>query len=241
MTPPVTPASADTHGRYDTYRFIHKALRLAQCDMLGRLGRADFDGGDGAALLGELRGLLAMGASHIAHEETHIHVHINAREATATDRLDNQHGAHRHSFARLEALIRQVELATPAQKAEAGHRLYLAYALFVAHDFEHMNEEETVNNDRLWRLFSDGEIIAMERAIVASIPPEKSMLVLQLMLPALTRDERAGFLGKMKPAMPPEAFAAAMETARSVLAPGDFSDLRARLSLDGALNLHAAE
>ena len=63
----VTPASADTYGRYNTYRFIHKGLRLAQCQMLSRLGQADFEGEAGAGLLAELRTLLMLGASHIGH------------------------------------------------------------------------------------------------------------------------------------------------------------------------------
>lgn len=235
MTHLATPASADTYGRHDTYKYIHKALRMAQCDMLGRLGRADFNGETGMALLADLRALLALGAAHLHHEETHIHVHLEAREATSTQRLENQHAAHRDSFVRLEGLIRQVEIATAAQKAEAGHRLYLAFTMFVAHDFEHMHEEETANNERLWRLFSDGEIIAMERAIVASLPPEKAAANLRLMIPALTRDERVTFLGAMKPAMPPEVFAAIIHNvARPALAANDFDDLSARLGLTAA-------
>lgn len=232
MTHPVTPASADTYGRHDTYRYIHKALRMAQCDMLARLGRTDFAGNEAEALLIDLRQLLALGAAHIGHEEIHIHVHLEAAEPTSTQHLDNQHASHRNSFQRLESLIHQVEVATPAQKAEAGHRLYLAFSLFLAHDFEHMHEEETTNNERLWRLFTDNEIIAMERAIVASLPPEKAMANLRLMIPALTRDERVRFLGAMKTAMPPEVFAAIIEgTARPILAANDFADLHSRLGL----------
>ena len=229
---PVTPASADTFGRHDAYKYIHKALRMAQCQMLVRLGQADFAADGGTDLLTELRSLLAFGALHIAHEETHVHVHLNARTPTATETLERQHAEHRLSFARLEALIEQVEIAGPRDTAAAAHRLYLAYALFIAHDFEHMNEEETVNNDRLWTLFSDEQIIAMERAIVASLSPEKAMFSMRLMLPAMTRDERAGFLTVMRPGVPAEVFTAVIEhAARPNLAPADFADLTGRLGL----------
>lgn len=229
---PVTPASADTYGRHDAYKYIHKALRMAQCQMLVRLGQADFAATDATELLAELRALMAFGALHIAHEETHVHVHLTARGAGATEVLDRQHAVHRDSFARLEALAAQVELAGPRDKAQAGHRLYLAYALFIAHDFEHMHEEETVNNDRLWTLFSDDQIVAMERAIVASLSPEKAMMSMRLMLPALTRDERAAFLGAMRPGVPAEVFSAVIEhAARPTLAPADFADLTRRLGL----------
>ena len=230
---PVTPASADTFGRHDAYKYIHKGLRLAQCQMLAQLGQADFAGEGAANLLTELRVLMAFGAAHIAHEETHVHVHLNAREVSATADLDHQHAEHRLSFARLEALIEQVEIADIRDKAAAGHRLYLAYALFIAHDFAHMNEEETLNNDRLWRLFSDEQIIAMERAIVASMAPEKAMYSMRLMLPALSRDERATFLTAIRPGVPAEAFSAMIEhVARPNLAPADFADLSRRLGLN---------
>lgn len=228
----VTPASADTYGRYDTYRFIHKGLRMAQCHMLARLGQADFLGEEGTALLAELRTLLMLGASHIGHEETHIHVHLDPKDPAGIEKLDAQHASHRESFARLEALIRQVEGATAAQKAEAGHRLYLAFALFVAHDFEHMNEEETINNDRLWRFFTDEQIIDMERAIVSSMPPEKAMATLRIMLPALSRAERARFLGGVRQSMPADAFAGLMDhVAPGLLAANDYADLRLRLGM----------
>jgi len=228
----VTPASADTYGRYNTYRFIHKGLRLAQCQMLSRLGQADFEGEAGAGLLAELRTLLMLGASHIGHEEAHLHAPLNAVDPSATEVLDAQHAAHRESFVRLEALIRQVEIATSEQKAEAGYRLYMTYALFVAHDFEHMNEEETTNNERLWRFFTDEQIHAMERAIVGSMPPEKAMATMRIMLPALTREERARFMGGARQGMPAEAFAAVMDhVAPALLAADDYADLRARLGI----------
>lgn len=229
---PVTPASADTFGRHDAYKYIHKGLRMAQCQMLVQLGQADFAAEGAADLLAELRALMAFGALHIGHEETHVHVHLNDREPSSTEALDRDHAEHRQSFARLEALIEQVEIAALHDKAAAGHRLYLVYALFIAHDFEHMNEEETVNNDRLWRLFNDDQIIAMERSIVASLSPEKAMFSMRLMLPALSRDERAGFLTAIRPGVPAEAFTAMIEhVARPNLAPADFADLRDRLGM----------
>ena len=39
--PHTLPQITETGGRYDMYRFIHKALRKAQCDMLIRIGQID--------------------------------------------------------------------------------------------------------------------------------------------------------------------------------------------------------
>lgn len=180
------------------------------------------------SLLAELRTLLLLGAGHIAHEEAHIHPQLLAREATAV--LDVQHAEHRASFRDIDALIAALADAPRAARPALGHRLYLAWSLFIAHDFEHMHEEETVNNARLWRLFNDDELRTMEAAIVASLPPEKVLIFLSRMLPSLTCDERASFLGAARGKMPPEAFASVIVHAvRPVLSRADMVDLEGRL------------
>ena len=56
-----TPVIADLNGRHDLYGLVHKALRMAQCQMLVRLGQFDFVYGNVSGLIGELRGRLPEG------------------------------------------------------------------------------------------------------------------------------------------------------------------------------------
>ena len=227
-----TPVIADLNGRHDLYGLVHKALRMAQCQMLVRLGQFDFVYGNVSGLIGELRGLLAMGAGHIAHEEAHIHTALEAKAPGGTRVLEGQHGSHRAQFAALEALLAQLELAEAHQRAAIGRRLYLSYSRFVAEDFEHMLEEETVTAPLLWSLFDDDGMRGIEAAIVGSIPPEKMILFMRLMIPAANRDERLNLLAGMKLHAPKEAFTAVMEmAARPTLAPDDMADLERRLAL----------
>lgn len=229
---PALPVVAPTQGRFDPYALIHKALRKAQCDMLVRLGQADFKNPATTSLLTDLRQLLTFGSQHIAHEEVFVHPVLKARAPGATDALDAQHGSHRAAFETLEDLIAQLAVAPADEKAAFGRRLYLTYSAFVAHDLEHMLEEETVGNAQLWALFSDDELHQIERAIVASLTPEKAMLSMKLMIPAINRDERAILLGGMKAHAPKPAFDAVMEViARNVLSREDFADLEQRLGL----------
>ncbi len=234
MIPPHSiPAIADTRGRYDMYSFIHKALRKAQCDMLVRLGQAGPDVSPG--LLADLRDLLDLGRQHIAHEETHIHTALERHMPQASGRQKAQHDRHRDSFAALEGLIAALEQVVPGRRQDALRRLYLAFSAFVACDFEHMLEEETTHNDALWRQFSDAELMAVEGGIIASLAPEKVIRFMQLMVPAISRDERAMLLGGMKANAPAEAFMAVMELAvRPTLSAGDLHDLEQRLLDMGA-------
>ncbi|MCX8568078.1 MULTISPECIES: hemerythrin domain-containing protein [Hyphomicrobiales] len=224
-------AIPDLQGRYDIYGPIHKGLRRAQCDLLGRLGSADFSSPQ-TALLSDLRGLLMLAASHVQHEDRHIHNALKERGAISVERLDDQHDDHRKTFAELEALATTIEKAPANERQALGRRLYLAFTAYVAHDLEHMFEEETVAAPQLLALFSDAELMEIETRIVGSLPPEKSMAFMQIMIPAVRPDERAAMLAGMRQQAPKEAFDAVIEfAARPKLSAPEFADLARRLEL----------
>lgn len=229
------PIVAETGGRHDMYAFIHKALRKAQCDMLVRIGQIG-SATDLPALLVDLRQLLAFGSGHIAHEENFVHPELEKRTKGATAELVEQHDSHREAFRRLEDVIVRLEAAaTPDQRRERVRQLYLSYSAFVAHDFEHMIEEETDHNAQLWAVFDDGELRAIEGAIVGSMPPEKAIYSMRLMIPALSRDERLVLLGGVKAKAPPPVFDAVIElAARVTLTPAEFAELERELGLEMA-------
>ena len=227
-----TPAITDLNGRHDLYGLIHKALRMVECQMLVRLGQFDFVHGNVSGLVEDVRELLALGASHIAHEEAHIHTALEAKAPGGTMVLEGQHVGHHAQFAALEALLAELEMAEAHKRAAIGRRLYLAYSRFIAEDFEHMLEEETVAAPLLWSLFDDDGIRGIEHNIVSAIPPEKKIMVMRLMIPAANRDERFNLLAGMKLNAPKEAFSAVLEmAARPTLIPDDMADLERRLAL----------
>src|SRR5690349_8641608 len=126
----------DLNGRFDLYGAVHKGLRKAQCELLVRLGNTDFaDARATAALLSDLRALLALAAAHVTHEDAHIHSALRARGTVSTERLDDQHEDHRATFAKLESLVAAIiEAATPDQRCALGRRLYFAFGAYIAHD-----------------------------------------------------------------------------------------------------------
>jgi Hemerythrin HHE cation binding domain len=226
-------AIPDLKGRYDIYGPIHKGLRKAQCDLLARIGNTDFDDNRAtASLLSDMRGLLALAAAHVEHEDRHIHDALRARDAGSVDRLEHQHDDHRGAFAEFETLLGRIEAAGANERSALGRRLYLAFGNYVAHDLEHMLEEETVAAPQLWSLLSDAELMAIENRIVGSLPPEKAMAFMRLMIPAINPLERATLLGGMKQQAPREAFDAVIEfAARPNLSAAEFADLARRLDL----------
>jgi hypothetical protein len=63
----------------------------------------------------------------------------------------------------------------------------LAFGTYIAHDLEHMHEEETVAAPQLWSLFTDAELMVIENRIVGSLPLERAMAFMRLMIPAANR------------------------------------------------------
>ncbi len=232
LSPIQTP---DLNGRWDIYGAVHKGLRMFQLELLVRIGRADF--GDDAtvrAIVADMRGIIALGASHLRHENDHIHRAMERKQPGEVDRLEDQHDSHERDFADLELLLQAIEQADTRMRKVLARRLYLGYTAFVAHDLEHMHEEETVANPMLQAMFTDRELEAIEMGIIADLTPEKTIAYMRLMIPASNPDERVAMLGGMKAAAPPEAFAAVIDlAARPTLNAKDFADLSRRLGIEG--------
>lgn len=228
--------SANPHGkeRYDIYGPIHKGLRRSMCSLLERIGSNTFtDAAQRTALLNEMRQLLSLTSSHLKHEETFMHPSIEERAKGASSKLASEHIEHNEEMDELRALAAQVESATDAARPAAVKKLYLAFSGFVAENLVHMGEEETDMQTRVLHAhFTDEEIMAMEGRILAGLPPELIMGFMNIMIPAMNRDERVGLLGMMKQGAPPEAFNAVLQVAaRPNLSAADFQDLTQRLGV----------
>lgn len=213
--PAVHTAGGGYAHRYDIYAAIHRALRLFMNDTLGRLGQIDC--GDPVAVAGtldQLGRLLDFCRSHLQHENEFVHAAIEARCPGGSQRLGADHLHHLEEIAAIEA---EAALLRAAPGGPQALRLYRKLALFVAANFVHMHEEETVHNELLWAAYRDDEIEAIEQRLVASIEPAERALVLRWMTPALPPAERAEWYGRMQQQMPPPAFAAVVDAARLML------------------------
>ncbi|PPE71956.1 hypothetical protein C3942_20665 [Solimonas fluminis] len=217
--------------RYNIYAVIHKGLRAWMAHTLQALGRADWlDAEDSAAALAELRSLLAVCRSHLAHENDFIHPAMEARRPGSSGQTQGDHGEHVRAIDTLLARAGALEAARGARRAELGYALYLALAMFVAENHEHMDIEEVRNNAALWAAYGDAEILAIEQALVASIPPPEMMLTLRWMLPSASHGERCALLMGMRAGAPAEVFAGVLGMLQPLLTPRDWTRLQDALA-----------
>ncbi|MFZ2103552.1 MAG: hypothetical protein WAU86_23615 [Oricola sp.] len=212
MTIAMTSKEAAPAPRHDLYYGIHKGIRYAHCRLLTKLGSFDLD--SDAALgdvIAAVRNHFLLCRGHLEHEDHEIHAALESRRPGASRVAEEGHEDHANSFVELETLLERLAETPRSGRAAAAHALYRRFALFMADDFVHMNEEETILQPALHEAFDDRELMDIEHRIVTSIPAEEMPLNLAPMFASMHPDERRGMLGDMKTGMPAEAFAGMME------------------------------
>lgn len=219
--------------RYDLYGPIHKGLRLALSQLLVRLGSTDFADPTACRLIGEaLEQQIALSALHLEDEDRFIHPALAARAPETVQGLDVEHREHRAQLAALAETTAVLLASSDAERPAVGRRLYLEFSRFVADDFVHMHEEETVVLPTLHALFTDAELAGMEQAIIGALPPTDLLDFMRLMLPAMTPAERRELLAGVRQDAPAEVFALLIEgAAKPALSAADWRRLASELAV----------
>ncbi|AOF86053.1 hemerythrin HHE cation binding domain protein [Hydrogenophaga sp. RAC07] len=228
----VTAAARTGLGRFNLYAGIHKALRALMTDTLLTVGRADpGDAADVNHAVTRVVELMNLCTSHVNHENNFVHPALEARCPGVCGPIAQEHDGHLHHIAHLR------DAAVSLLKTEAGERepalqaLYLALALFVADNFQHMHAEETVHNSALWAAYSDAELVGIHDALLATIEPAEMMLVMRWMLPQLNAPERLEVMQGMRAGAPAPVFEGMLTGTQGLLNQRDWAKLARGLGL----------
>jgi hemerythrin-like domain-containing protein len=193
--------------RHDIYATIHRGLRRAETDLLARIGATDGDNADAVAdMIARFRKFLRLARFHLVDENEFVHTALEERLPGSSARLAEDHSAHERSFEELDGMLTAIESMRADSRDPLVKALYLRFSEFVAHDFEHMLEEETVVLPLMQGMFSDEELVAIEQQIITSIPPDVMLEFIAIMVPAVDRRTRADMVLGMRKTMSPETF-----------------------------------
>lgn len=226
-----TTASAG-EGRFNPYAGIHKALRAVMADTLGALGRTDpADEAEVHDSCDRVVELMEMFERHLDHENRFIHPALQARCPGVCDAVAAEHDDHLRHTRHLSEAARAMASVPASQRDGALHALYLALALFVAENLQHMHTEETRHNAALWATYNDFELLALHDELVASIPPQEMMQIARWMLPAMNAMERCLMVNDMQTKAPLPAVEAMLDLARAHLSPRDWAKLARGINL----------
>lgn len=216
---------------HDLYRAVHRGLRLAHGRVLQAI--ATTNPADGAAVgrtIAAVETHMKMCRSHLAHENAEIHGLAEARIPGAADHAAEDHDHHDSSLREIDQLLGELWAAGADSRRRWLDALYRRFALFMAEDLLHMEEEEGVLMPLMQMHFTNAELQAVEGRIVAAIPFDEMVLFMRPMLAAMCGPEREETLTGMCAGMPAGPFDALM--AAVVGRPWRMGDWRA---LDAAL------
>lgn len=228
-------AAQATLARLNLYAGIHKGLRAFMADSLLALGRMDVDDDlERAQTCHQVMELLTLCRSHLGHENRFIHSAMEARAPGTSLPLAHEHEAHEQAILRLAAGVTALLGAAGSQRAALAQALYTELAVFVGHNYEHMQVEESEHNAVLWAHYSDAELMELHNTLVASIPPEETLLIMRWMIPFMSPAERGALLSDMRAHAPAPALAAVLDTVRPHLTGAEWHKLDRAMEWAGA-------
>ena len=237
---PTTPRSIDAWEpasdlfglvAVDLYRDVHKGIRSELFAVVGRAGAVDPGDRDAVrALADHVGSTCSLLESHAHHEDGAIQPVLERELPDLAERIERDHLELDRTITRLADHAASIDVGGPTVRRDT-HLLYLDVARFTNEYLLHMDIEERVLMPALEAAIGVDACGALLGQIIGSIAPDELMRSLGLMLPAMNVEDRCELLGGIQAGAPPEAFAAIVDLARSVLSVDGFRSLSDRLAL----------
>ena len=205
--------------RFNSFYLVHKGLRAMLYDAALTLQQTDFtDSTEAAAALIKVEKVLFTFERHAHHEETFINPAIEPYEPEIATSFEEEHKEDQRLGNSLKNLLIIYENTfLREEKISSGSAIVKAFREFLVFNLEHMAKEETLLNHALWRHYTDDEIKAISRKLVASIPPDEMQAVARWMLRGISNTDAIGWLTEMRHTAPEFVFKGLMKMAQEEL------------------------
>ncbi|HRH67437.1 MAG TPA: hemerythrin domain-containing protein [Bacteroidia bacterium] len=217
-------------NRPDVYRNIHKALRKVMFDFSYAAGRIDIWRDEQLQVLNrQFDAFVGILELHGAKEDNYSLPLLESKRAGSTKHNEEEH---EQIQAEIEGLKQQMSAlidSREAHRTDCYWNFYYAVNNFISTYLMHMQMEEIVMTNLFYELCSDEELQAMTAAILNSLTPADSMMILPNMIPAIEPSERLHMMSRIRMTALPSAFDALMKLCKEVLPPVDFLELKEEL------------
>jgi hypothetical protein len=212
--------------RHDLYGAIHRGLRKTEMDMLSRIGTLDANDDAAVSLMvKDFRKLIALARYYLVFEND-IHAQLNVRRPGAVAVGVAGHADHGKAFAGLEFVLGTLATLRGEGRRRQLRALYLRFSEFIAHDFEHMLDEEQVVQPLLQTVFTAEELADLEQRLIDVVPREIVRSFIAIIVPALDPSAQADLIARLERCMAPEVFAEVMrDSIRPVVNDADWHRL----------------
>lgn len=207
-------------NRYNIFNQIHKALRARLYDTAGDIQRTDFSSDNAAVTIDKVLQVVNLFDDHAHHEDTHLLPLLNNVDAKMVADFEEEHVEdHKLSDALRQHAAAWKNASSAEERAAHGKALFYAFNAFIAFNLYHMNKEEDALLQTLWQHYTNADLLAVQKNIINSIPPEVMMAESRWMLRSLNNGEIIQWMKGVQLTAPPPAVAALTAMAQQELAP----------------------
>jgi len=146
-------------------------------------------------LLAQTELVLSVYEEHAFHENNVILPAAVKFNPVLVKHLEEDHAEDKQIAEKVLAPIKAWRVAnTDEARWDAGREILYTFSNFAAFNLAHMNLEETLLNDELWKHYTDAELLAMIQEIGKAVTPERTLLFNQWMLRAIDPAEALAML-----------------------------------------------
>jgi len=207
--------------RFNPFNQIHKGLRallyhtslqLQQCDFINEVQTRE--------ALAQVNEVIELFEEHAEVEDGKLFPLIQGYAPEIVADFEQQHDTDHELAVSLQNALQDVKKAeTYKEKLKAGHALCLAFQEFTAFNIKHMNAEEIVVNDVLWRFYSDEELIQRQKEIASQVDPRLNNRYAYWMLKGLALHEIINWFTIVQQSAPAPVWENLKQVARTALSP----------------------
>lgn len=193
-------------NQIDLYFSVHKGQRNRFFIISVKAGTIDWaDQNTIDRLQEELESFREHMRLHAALEEKFIHPLLSERVPGGSRKLYEDHRMMHQQFDDLLAHFKRVKAKSTdfEKRQELALESYRAWNRFIAFYFTHIDYEEEDVQPSLWKLCTSKELVETFKLILANQTPKELMGNLEMMLPAMSLNERVSLLNEGRVNMPP--------------------------------------
>ncbi len=218
--------------RYNTFYQVHKALRAMLYETAIELQRTDFNiGEEVTSLLANITTVVDVFDKHAYNEDHFVFPAVEQYEPSVVDSFEQEHVKDHELSTQLRTLINiYSSLETDEQRIQLGSAVRKAFVDFLAFNLVHMAKEEDIINNLLWRYYTDEQIRAIEKQIIAIQTPESTAVVWKWMLRGLSNREIINWLRAVEKSVPEFVFNNLVATAEKELPSNRFQQVTGELT-----------
>lgn len=191
--------------RFNIFNQIHKGLRALLYDTALAIQHTEFLQAEQARhAFDKVEKTLWLFDSHAHTEDELLFPLLQTFAPDIVMDFEQQHQRDHELSESLRLIIHSYAfVADDTEKLQCGILLQQAFDEFTAFNLQHMNREETIINEALWQHYADQDIAAIEKTIVASLPPDKAEFSGKWIMRGLNSTEIITWLKKVQ-AMAPD-------------------------------------